>query len=104
MCSDTVLQLNLSFSLASSPVTSKMLQQYVCPYYYCICLSVSASRGLAEGSFENDYPYSAIVTSYLCGKHFFAQNYWGFELRPPPGILKIREHNVSETGSLSVLR
>jgi hypothetical protein len=32
------------------------------------------------------------------------QNYWVFGLCPSAGILKIRKRNVSETGSLSVLR
>jgi hypothetical protein len=33
-----------------------------------------------------------------------SQNYWGFGLYPSPGVLKTREHNVKETGSVSVLR
>jgi hypothetical protein len=32
------------------------------------------------------------------------RNYWVFGLCPSSGILKYREHNVSETGSVSVLR
>jgi hypothetical protein len=32
------------------------------------------------------------------------QNYWGFGLCPLSGILEIKEHNVSETGPVSVLR
>jgi hypothetical protein len=32
------------------------------------------------------------------------QSYWVFQLRPSSGILKTRKHNVSETGSVSVLR
>jgi hypothetical protein len=32
------------------------------------------------------------------------QNYWVFGLRPSSGILKTREHNVSGTGFVSVLR
>jgi hypothetical protein len=32
------------------------------------------------------------------------QNYWAFELCPSSGILETREHNVSGTGSVSVLR
>jgi hypothetical protein len=32
------------------------------------------------------------------------QNYWIFGFCPSSGILKTREHNVSETGSVSVLR
>jgi hypothetical protein len=32
------------------------------------------------------------------------QNYWGFGLRLSSGILESRKHNVSETGSVSVLR
>jgi hypothetical protein len=32
------------------------------------------------------------------------QNYWVFGLCPSSGILKIRKHNFSETGSVSVLR
>jgi hypothetical protein len=34
----------------------------------------------------------------------FCKNYWVFGLCLSSGIIKIREHNVSETGSLSVLR
>jgi hypothetical protein len=32
------------------------------------------------------------------------QNYWVFGLWPASGILETRIHNVSETGSVSVLR
>jgi hypothetical protein len=32
------------------------------------------------------------------------QNYWVFELFPSSGILENRKHDVSETGSVSVLR
>jgi hypothetical protein len=32
------------------------------------------------------------------------QNYMGFGLFPSSGILETRKHNVSETGSVSVLR
>jgi hypothetical protein len=32
------------------------------------------------------------------------QNYWIFELYPSSVILKTRQHNLSETGSVSVLR
>jgi hypothetical protein len=32
------------------------------------------------------------------------QNYWGFGLFPSSGILKTREHNVSEIGYVSILR
>jgi hypothetical protein len=32
------------------------------------------------------------------------QNYWVFGLFPSPGILENRKHDVSETGSVSVLR
>jgi hypothetical protein len=32
------------------------------------------------------------------------ENYWVFELFPPSGILENRKHDVSETGSVSVLR
>jgi hypothetical protein len=33
-----------------------------------------------------------------------SQNYWVFGLSPSSGILKTREHNVSETASVSVFR
>jgi hypothetical protein len=33
-----------------------------------------------------------------------AQNYWVFGLCPSSGILEARKHNVSETGSVFVLR
>jgi hypothetical protein len=32
------------------------------------------------------------------------QNYWVSGLCPSPGILDTRKHNLSETGSVSVLR
>jgi hypothetical protein len=32
------------------------------------------------------------------------QNYWVFGVCPSPGILKTRKRNVSETGSISMLR
>lgn len=32
------------------------------------------------------------------------RNYWGFELSPPPGVLKAIELGVSENGSVSVFR
>jgi hypothetical protein len=34
----------------------------------------------------------------------YTRNYWVFGLCSLSGILKTREHNVSETGSVSVLR
>jgi hypothetical protein len=34
----------------------------------------------------------------------FSQSYWVFGLCPSSGIIKTREHNVSETGFVSVLR
>jgi hypothetical protein len=36
--------------------------------------------------------------------HQLAQNYWVFGLSPSPGIIANRKHNVSETGSISILR
>jgi hypothetical protein len=36
--------------------------------------------------------------------HFELQNYWVFLLCPTSGILEIRKHSVSETGSVSFLR
>jgi hypothetical protein len=35
---------------------------------------------------------------------YHTQNYWVFELFSSSGILETRKHNVSETGSVSVLR
>jgi hypothetical protein len=35
---------------------------------------------------------------------YHTQNYWGFELFPSSGILGTRRHDVSEIGSVSVLR
>jgi hypothetical protein len=35
--------------------------------------------------------------------NIYTQNYWGFGLRSSSGILKTREHNVTETGSVSLL-
>jgi hypothetical protein len=34
----------------------------------------------------------------------YSQSYWGSGLCPASGILKARKHNVSETGSVCVLR
>jgi hypothetical protein len=36
--------------------------------------------------------------------HLNLQNYWVYGLFPSSGILETRKHDVSETGSLSVLR
>jgi hypothetical protein len=35
---------------------------------------------------------------------YHIQNYWVFGLSPLSGILGTRKHDVSETGSVSVLR
>jgi hypothetical protein len=35
---------------------------------------------------------------------YYSQNYWISGLCPSSGILKTKKHNVSETGSVSVLR
>jgi hypothetical protein len=35
---------------------------------------------------------------------YSTQNYWVFGICPYSGILKYRKHNVSETGSVSILR
>jgi predicted DNA-binding helix-hairpin-helix protein len=35
---------------------------------------------------------------------YYSQNYWVFGLFPSSGILETREHEVLETGSVSVLR
>jgi hypothetical protein len=35
---------------------------------------------------------------------YHTQSYWVFGLFPTSGILGIRKHDVSETGSVSVLR
>jgi hypothetical protein len=35
---------------------------------------------------------------------YHIQNYWGFGLFPSSGILGTSKHDVSETGSVSVLR
>jgi hypothetical protein len=39
-----------------------------------------------------------------CGALMYTQDYWVFRLCPSSAILKTREHNVSENGSVSVLR
>jgi hypothetical protein len=33
-----------------------------------------------------------------------SQNYWVYELCPSSSILETRKHNISETGSVSILR
>jgi hypothetical protein len=38
------------------------------------------------------------------GTYLTNQNHWGSGLCPSSGILKTRKHDVSETGSVSVLR
>jgi hypothetical protein len=40
----------------------------------------------------------------MMSRKFEVQKYWVFELRPWSGTLETRKHNVSETGSVSVLR
>jgi hypothetical protein len=40
----------------------------------------------------------------LAERNVLPQNYWVFGLCPSPGILKARKHNMSETGSVSILR
>jgi hypothetical protein len=52
----------------------------------------SGMQNLLKGEFTNTQ----------AGKR--SQNYWGFGLCPSSCILKTREHTVSETGSVSVLR
>jgi hypothetical protein len=42
--------------------------------------------------------------STLPGSETRTQNYWGPGLRPSTGILNTRKYNVSETGSVSILR
>jgi hypothetical protein len=37
-------------------------------------------------------------------QEYFSQNYWVFGLFASSGILENRKHDVSETGSVSVLR
>jgi hypothetical protein len=45
---------------------------------------------------------SSAPNMYIC--MFGIQNYWVFGLFPSSGILGTRKHNVSKTGSVSVLR
>jgi hypothetical protein len=52
---------------------------------------------------------SAILSKYSLMKesakyYYDSQNYWVLGLWPSSGNLKFREHNVPETGSVSVLR
>jgi hypothetical protein len=54
-------------------------------------------------SLWNLFPTQAYSTN-LAGPLFCAQNYWVFGLCPSSGILETRKHNVSETGSVSVLK
>jgi hypothetical protein len=41
-----------------------------------------------------------MVLTLVCS----TQNYWVFRLLPSAGILETRKHDVSETGSVSVLK
>jgi hypothetical protein len=45
----------------------------------------------------------SIASALLISRVNF-QNYWLFGFRPSSGILETRKHNVSETGSVPVLR
>jgi hypothetical protein len=49
-------------------------------------------------------PANAAVVSRVLTMVYNTQNCWVFGLCPSSGILKTREHNVSEIGSASVLR
>jgi hypothetical protein len=51
----------------------------------------------------NDHS-SLIYTEQYAKENFSTQNYWVFGLYPSSNILETRKHNVSETGSISVLR
>jgi hypothetical protein len=35
---------------------------------------------------------------------YITENYWASGLYPSPGILNTREHNLSESGTASILR
>jgi hypothetical protein len=49
--------------------------------------------------FGGSFPYGISTKSANNG----IQNYWVFEFCPSSSILKIREHNASETASVSIL-
>jgi hypothetical protein len=75
-----------------------------CFFFRCIWNALSHTSQYTR----NIYIYSPVVTSGLVSLHFKlvsnTPNYYVFGLYPSSGILKTREHNVSETGSVSVLR
>jgi hypothetical protein len=47
---------------------------------------------------------SSSSNTISCYDLFGSQNHWVFGLCPSSGILETTKHNVSETGSVSVLR
>jgi hypothetical protein len=57
------------------------------------------SRGFIIWKFNINVSLLRVLTMV-----YNTQNYWVFGLCPSSGILETRKHNVSETGSVSVLR
>jgi hypothetical protein len=44
------------------------------------------------------------INTFVLKRVFYKQEYWVFWTFPSSGILETRKHDVSETGSVSVLR
>jgi hypothetical protein len=62
---------------------------------------------IGKSSFKQQGSFG-IYNAYFCRKEmliskFISWNYWVFGLYPSSNILKTRENNVSETGTVSVL-
>jgi hypothetical protein len=66
-----------------------------------LTLSCTPNKWEANSSSCTDkaLAYSHLDQTYTC-----TQKYWVSGLGPSSGILNTRKHNVSETGSVSVLR
>jgi hypothetical protein len=74
-------------------------------YVYANCVNgTQISYPLHNADFAVDLTLIVTVMFIHEIQLWFAQNYWVFGLRPSSGILETRKHNVSETGSVSVLR
>jgi hypothetical protein len=83
-------------------IISIFSNSFQCPYPAYIevhgrtvMIPASYPKGL-----EFKFPYGNLTFRHA----FRVQNYWSFGPCPLSGILETRKHNVSENGSVSVLR
>jgi hypothetical protein len=83
-----------------------------CIYRLFIFLWLNFMKSLERLIWGRKYEQTVLPVITLVESWHFAtfqkwsnsQNYWVFGLCPSSSILKAREHNISETGSVSVLR